>query len=328
MSPKTEARNPKAESLREREPMSSTTDGHRSTQIRQDRILGRVNEWTDACRRVGQKCFSICVHLCPSVVNVSACFRISGIRSSDWGISPRICILLALWLCLLNPGRAAAADTFTRGLELSRAGQFPEAAAAFEQLAGARPAAGTLVNLGLADWQRGHAGPAILAWEQALWIDPFNKRAEANLKFARQVAQLDAPQLKWFEAVSAWLPPNAWVWLAGASLWLSLGLLIFPGIFRRRKTGWQQWLAALAFGIFLFSLAGNFGVVSRTHTGFVLKKNAPLRLTPTQEGEVIATLVPGEPARALRTRGHYLFIRTLAGSGWLEQDDFGPLCPR
>ena len=98
---------------------------------------------------------------------------------------------------------------------------------------------------------------------------------------------MDEPQLKWFETASAWLPPNAWVWLAGASLWLAVGALVLPGIFRRRKAGWHQALAAFGFGIFLFSLAANCGVVSRTQIGFVLKKNAPLLLTPTAEGEVI-----------------------------------------
>jgi tetratricopeptide (TPR) repeat protein len=243
-------------------------------------------------------------------------------------MSLRAGIILAVLVCRLNPVRAASDDTFTRGLEFSRAGQFPEAAAAFEKSATVQPAAGTLVNLGLAEWQRGHAGAAILAWEQARWIDPFEPRAEVNLKFARQVAQVDTPQLKWFEAVSAWLPPNAWVWLAGATLWLAVGLVVLPSIFRRRKAGWQPWLAALAFGIFLFSLTANFGVVSRTQTGFVLKKNAPVRLTPTLDGEVISTVAAGEPARRLRTRGNYVFIRTLGGSGWLEQGDFGPLCPR
>jgi tetratricopeptide (TPR) repeat protein len=236
--------------------------------------------------------------------------------------------MLATLLCVMNLGQAATNDIFTRGLKFSRAGLFPEAAATFEKSAGAQPAAGTLVNLGLAEWQRGHAGAAILAWEQALWIDPFDARAEANLKFARQVAQVDTPRLKWFEAVSAWLPPNAWVWLAGVTLWLAVGLLLLPGIFRRRKAGWQQWLAALAFGIFLFCLTANFGVVSRTQTGFVLKKNAPLRLTPTRDGELISTLAAGEPVRRLRARGNYVFIRTIGGSGWLEQNDFGPLCPR
>ena len=239
------------------------------------------------------------------------------------------CLALAVWLlCGMGLGRAQTNDFFARGVNLSRAGQFPEAAVAFDHAARSHPASGTLLDLGLAEWQRGHAGPAILAWEQALWIDPFNARAMANLEFARQAAQVDAPQLKWYETVSTWLAPNMWAWLAALSFWVAVGLLLLPGVFWRSKTGWPQWLAALAFGVFLFSLAANFGVVSRTHIGFVVKKNARLQLTPTHEGEVISTLAPGEPARKLRTRGGYVFIRTLSASGWIEEGDFGLICPR
>ena len=74
-------------------------------------------------------------------------------------------------------------------------------------------------------------------------------------------------------------------WRARASGW-RWACWSLPGIFRRRKAGWQQALAALAFGIFLFSLTANFGVVSRTQIGFILKKNAPLLLTPTRAAEV------------------------------------------
>ena len=65
-----------------------------------------------------------------------------------------------------------AADPFVQGVEFSHAGQFPEAAVAFEKSAQAVPAAGTLVNLGLAEWQRGHAGAAILALSarSAIWL--------------------------------------------------------------------------------------------------------------------------------------------------------------
>jgi hypothetical protein len=229
-------------------------------------------------------------------------------------------------ICTLDLGRAATNDDFARGVELSRAGQFPEAAAAFENSAKAAPAAGTLVNLGLAEWQRGHAGHAILAWEQALWIDPSDPRAKANLAFARQAAQVDAPQLSWFEAVSSWLPPNAWFWLAATTLWLAVGMLIVPGVLRRPKAAWHQWLSALSFGVFLFSCTANFGVVSRTDIGFILKKNTPLQLTPTYDGEVVSTLAAGEPARKVRVRGNYVFIRTLGSAGWVDRNDFGLIC--
>ena len=218
-------------------------------------------------------------------------------------------------------------DQFESGYASCQAGQFPEAAAAFERSARVQPAAGTLVNLGIAEWQRGHAGAAILAWEQARWVDPFDPHAGANLKFARQVAQVDAPRLKWFEAASTWLPAEAWVWLAGSSLWLAVGMMTLPGVLRWRKSGWQQALAAMAWGFFLFSLTANLGVASRTQIGFVLKKDAALLLTPTRESEVISMLSGGESARRIRTRGDYIFVRTAFAAGWIRREQFGLVCP-
>jgi hypothetical protein len=183
--------------------------------------------------------------------------------------------------------------------------------------------AGAFVNLGLAEWQRGHAGAAILAWERALWLNPFDENAKQNLHFARNVAQVDEPPLKWFEAASTWLPPNAWAWLAGAGLWLAVGALTLPAFFRWRKTGWHQWLAALGCGVFLFAITANVGVASRTNLGFVLHRNAPLLLTPTSAGETIATLTAGEPVRKIHERSDFIFVRTSFGQGWLKRSDAG-----
>lgn len=219
-------------------------------------------------------------------------------------------------------------DAFTRGVELSQDGQFPQAAAAFQSAASNCPSAGAFVNLGLAEWQRGHAGPAILAWEQARWIDPYETRAEANLEFAREALQVEPPVLKWHESVSTWLPPNAWVWSAGSSLWLAVGMVVLPSIFRQRKASWHQFLAALFFGVFLFSLASNYGVISRANIGFVVKKNVSLRLTPTHGSEVICTLSAGEPVRQIHKRGQYFFVRTADASGWLQANDFRLVCPK
>jgi tetratricopeptide (TPR) repeat protein len=251
----------------------------------------------------------------------------SSANASRLGLRRSSGAVLVALVCLVSSGRAAASDDFfAQGVAACRAGQYPEAAAAFASAAQRQPASGTLDNLGIAEWQRGHAGAAILAWERARWIDPFDSRAKANLHFARQVTQLDEPQLKWFEAASVWLPPAAWVWLAGAGLWLAAGALILPGVFRRRKSGWHQMLAALGFCVFLFSLTANLGVVSRAQIGFVVKKDAPLLLTPTRDGEVISTLTDGEPARTLRTRGNYFLIRTGYATGWIDRSQFALVC--
>jgi hypothetical protein len=118
------------------------------------------------------------------------------------------------------------------------------------------------------------------------------------------------------------------VMIAGASLWLAVGALVLPRVFRWRKSGWHQTLAALGFCVFLFSMTANVGVVSRTELGFVVKRNTPLCLTPTSGSEIISTLRSGEPVRCLKRRGDYYFIRTSMAAGWVRRDQFEFIVPR
>lgn len=242
----------------------------------------------------------------------------------DFGCS----ILLLLLLCSLHASAAALINRFSVGVEAYRSGDFAQAAQAFRESASAQPASGTLQNLGNAEWQRGRTGFAVLAWEQALWVNPFDPHARNNLRFARETTQLEAPELSWFEVGSAWLPAHAWAWIAAGSLWLVVGTLTLPAILRWRKSAWHQAVAALGLAVFLLSLPAHAGVVTRSRLGFVLKKDTPLRLTPTAEGEAIARLAAGEPGRQVRVRGNYLFIRTNRAAGWVEREEFGLVCSR
>ena len=230
---------------------------------------------------------------------------------------------MAALLGFVPCSHAATNDFFADGLVLARAGNFSEAAVVFENELKSQPSSGALVNLGIAEWQRGRAGAALLAWERAVWLDPFDTRAQQNLKFARAVAQVDAPELHWHEKVSAWLPGNWWLWVAGAGLWLAAGALVLPRVFRRKKSGGQQMLVALGVVVFIFALVADVGVVSRTDIGFVLRKNTPLRLTPTDGSELISTLPAGEPVRRVMVRGKYFFIRTPMSAGWVERGQVG-----
>jgi tetratricopeptide (TPR) repeat protein len=220
---------------------------------------------------------------------------------------------------------AGAADTnhFTAGVQAYRANDFATAAQAFRASANERLSAGALQNLGNAEWQLGRVGTAILAWEQALWVDPAGANARSNLRFARESAQLEAPEFTWFEQVSLWLPTNGWSWVTAISLWLAVGALTLPAVLRRSRATWHQALAALGLGIFLFSLPAQFGTFTRTRLGFILQKDTPLRLTPTAEAEAVTRLAAGEPARRVRTRGNYVFIRTNHAAGWVDKRQFG-----
>jgi tetratricopeptide (TPR) repeat protein len=235
----------------------------------------------------------------------------------------------ALFLLSLMP--AALCDStstlFEQAKQAYRGGDYSNAASLFREAAGGRPASGTLLNLGNAEWQSGHPGPAVLAWEQARWLDPFNGSARDNLRFARRAAQLEAPELPWYEVVSTWLPVNWWAWIAGVSFWFAMGIATLPALLRIRKTVSQQASAALALAIFLLSVPAHFGVNSRARIGFVLTRNAPLRLTPTEDAQYVTRLPSGEPARVERVRGRFLLIRTNRASGWIERNEFGLICP-
>jgi tetratricopeptide (TPR) repeat protein len=242
-------------------------------------------------------------------------------KAGSFTIGP---LLLVLCLSLSGSSASAADSLFTNASAAYGRADYTAAARMFRQAAARQPATGVLQNLGNAEWQRGQVGQAVLAWEQSLWLDSFNERARNNLKLARKVAQLETPDLAWYEVISSWLPVNWWAWITGASLWLAIGIGLLPGILRLRKSVWQQAAAAFGLALFLLSAPALYGVHTRSHMGFVLQKNTPLRLTPTAAAQEIWHLGPGEGVRVQSARGNYLLVRTRGGrTGWLERGELG-----
>jgi hypothetical protein len=234
-------------------------------------------------------------------------------------------IVLVFSLLHLAVSGAAAAG-FTNAVHAYRGGDYATAAREFAELARLHPASGTLQNLGLAEWRSGRVGPAVLAWERSLWVDPFNDAARENLRYARKTAQLEAPEPAWYEAASQWLPANAWAWLAGGGLWFAVSILMLPRVLRWRRTGGQQALAAAGLAVFLLCLPAMYGVQTRSRIGIVLERDTPLRLTPTREGQILLVLSAGQSARCERVHGDHLLIHTRLGRGWIERTAFGLVC--
>jgi len=232
-------------------------------------------------------------------------------------------ILFAFFISAYWLAASPATELFRQGSEAYIAGGFEQSATLFREAVAARPAPGTLHNLGNAEWQCGRTGPAIFAWERAQWLDPFNPNTRANLRLARKAAQLEAPDLLWYEICSTWLPVNAWSWLASLSFWLAVAMVMLPGILRWRKADWHQGVAAAGFAVFLLTIPALAGVQTRSKIGVVLTKETPLRLTPTSEAQILTRLPAGESARLERERGQYVFIRTSAAAGWIERAQLG-----
>ena len=229
----------------------------------------------------------------------------------------------------LSAGAGPAPDElFQRGIEAYRAGDFAMSAKWFGECVTQQPSSGGWQNLGLAEWQSGRVGEAILSWERAGWLNPANQIARANLHFARKAVQLESPELAWYEMPSTWLSINAWAWLGGISLWVAVGLITLPVFLLLPRATWSQALAATALAIFLLSLPVQIGAHTRARIGFVIGPGAALRLSPTRYAETVTQLAPGEPARGGEVRGNYIFVRTSRSAGWLERVQFELVCPR
>ncbi len=240
-----------------------------------------------------------------------------------------ILFAIALLGFALSAGAGPTIDeSFQRGIEAYRAAEFVTAAECFNGCAAQQPSSGAWQNLGLAEWRKGHVGEAIVAWERAVWLDPANRSAWANLQFVRKTAQLESPTLAWIEVPSTWLSINTWAWMGGVSLWAAVGLIMLPAFLRRPRATWSQALAATGLAIFLLSLPAQIGAHTRARIGFVVGPGAALRLSPTRDAETVTQLAAGEPARGGEVRGDYVFVRTSRTAGWLERAQFKLVCPR
>jgi tetratricopeptide (TPR) repeat protein len=218
-----------------------------------------------------------------------------------------------------SPFSSRAEDSFSTGIAAFQNADYQKAAQTFQDLAAQFPSPGALDNLGLAEWEQGRPGHAVLAWEQARWISPRDANARSSLRFARRAKLLETPELAWFEICSTWLAPDSWACLAATSFWLMLALLLLPGIFRWRRTGWHQAAAAACFAVFLLTLPALMGIHTRAKTGVILNTDTPLRLTPTADGQTMAKLSAGETVRLKKIRGQYAFVQTSAATGWISR---------
>ena len=254
-------------------------------------------------------------------------------------ISPRwalasVVLALARW-CLadstaLPPPSKDRDACFHKASSAYAAGEFAESVYELREfVSNGHFASGALHNLGDAEWKVGRHGYAVLAWERALSLDPFSKNTEANLRFARYQARVEAPALAWHERYSAALPGGWWIAIASAGLWGGVALLTLPRLLGRRRADWHQGVAAALLAIFLLSGPALFGVWKRSHFGVVLEDETPLRLTPTREAETLVKLSSGEMARVERARGEYFYVRADGDrTGWVRKADFARVWPR
>ncbi len=135
--------------------------------------------------------------------------------------SRNILPLLLLLVALLGGVTHAATpdQRFDQALKAYAKGDFQTAATTWQALVDEGHGSPELVyNLGNAYYRLGDAGRAVLGWERALWMDPRQRDARANLELIRPrlADQLEAPMRlplwNWVDGVLAALPTALLAW--------------------------------------------------------------------------------------------------------------------
>jgi hypothetical protein len=177
-----------------------------------------------------------------------------------------------------------------------------------------------LAAMGNAEWRLGRKGRAMVCWERARLLDPGNAVASAGLRHAVSVGGVDRPKERWHESYAGLMEADAWTLAALASAWTVLLAWALPRLRGRRMADAHHRAALVGATVLALAGPGLWGSWS-THRRAVNRiPDEPLKLTPTQLGEPVATMGEGDVVRTgRRLNGHILVSLAGGQSGWVRE---------
>lgn len=243
----------------------------------------------------------------------------------------RITIIIAV-LALLCPAFAQQ-EQFNQANELYAAGQYADAANMYEQCLTdrtltAKSRAAIYYNLGNARFKQEELAQSILAYERCLRLNPTNKDARYNLRFAQsRIVDNIADNNHFF--LSTWLtytrnllPAKTWLWIS-----ISMFILCLIGAlgFALCK---EMWLRKTAFHIAWIVLLISIGCglnAASLHKRDTLKADAIIvqgvvnaKSSPDKSGTDLFTLHEGTKVTIHETLGDWCNIHVGNNVGWIR----------
>jgi hypothetical protein len=178
---------------------------------------------------------------------------------------------------------------------------------------------GLLAALGNAEWRLGRKGRAMVCWERALLLDPYNAVALAGIRHGQNAGGVERPGSTWSENYSAVLSADLWLIIAAVSFWAALLAILLPRLRRQPASEWNQRIRVTAFTLLALCIPGLWGARSSANRAVVRKTEISLRLTPTLQGEPTQAVSEGDVVRTGRGFNGHIRVTTADGkSGWLR----------
>jgi len=241
---------------------------------------------------------------------------------------PLLSLALLLLISLPNTLPADPSETgqtFAHALETALAGDPQAASRQFQELlANGHTSANLFYNLGNALFQSGQPGPALVAFERSLLIDPNHNDALHNLAFTRRTLSLPA----WtpLEIAALRFGDRFATWTGALTLWL--GILALLACRKPSVRPLKILLALLAFTWTTLAAAALWWQWNHL-TGpnlAIVTEPATLHHAPAATGSQAGQATIGQRITILATRGDWIFARLPTGTrAWLPAESVTPI---
>ncbi len=236
--------------------------------------------------------------------------------------------LFFLGFCLLFlPSVLHAADSFELGNQAYMSKKYAVAITHYRQSAKKRGFSSSLLyNLGNSYAELGKIGPAVLAYEQALRLDPTNPDIHINLESIRKANGLYQPNQPWWRRVISILGADQWLLLAGISFSLLSGSLLLMAFVRK------SWLIKALKTVAVISSTSALLALPPAMFGYhhwrddVVLKSTRLRISPFDEAASAGAIQEGRIVTPVKTYKGFVFVQDINGrKGWLSVRDLGSI---
>ena len=190
-----------------------------------------------------------------------------------------------------------------------------------------RYSADSLYNLANSYARAGKPGLAVLNYERAALLAPYDPDITANLEYVRTSAHVATAPRSRFARIATAASPALAAWLGVVGI-----ILVGSALLAKRATPRLRWVRACGIltGIALLSLTVSNAMLlwPRMHEAVVLINQTPALVSPVPMADTAFVLQEADTVAITAKHEDFVLIRTRGGlSGWVARANLGAVVP-
>lgn len=198
----------------------------------------------------------------------------------------------------------------------------------FAEPAHPRYSADGLYNLANSYARAGKLGLAVLNYERAALLAPYDPDIRANLAYVRSRAHVPPEPRSRLASIAEAVSPTAAAWLGVLGIAMVGTALLAARVMPRLR--WASAGGVLAgVPLILLSMSNAMALWPRMHEAVVLVNHTPARVSPVPMAQTAFTLAEADTVTMLAAHESFVLVRTRGGlSGWVSRANLGAVLPQ